>query len=272
MTKIGVTGAKGFVGGNFIKYLADNGYEVIAFARQKENSVVIKNCEWRIVDLNQIKSSDFSGVDMLIHFAGAYNAVDAYSKNVSMLDKVLDAAIVAQIKRFYLISTYAVFGNRSAPAGVGTGYAPLEDYSRSKVLAEIEFKKRVSEGKIKGSIIRPCSLYGPGGRNFIDIIVKKILAGEEIQMVQFGNQFLHVDDFSRAMVEIINSPHSFPEYNIEGEIINEKNLSEALEKLGATVNLTPIQGRTYWCEGIKPQMMITVEEYLKKEAQKEGGK
>ena len=266
--KIGITGAGGFIGNNVAKYLADKGYKIIAFDKESERNFSHENVEWKVIDLNHVKKEDFQGIEKLLHFAGAYNAQDAFSKNVTMLKEVLKAAHEAEIGKFYLISTYAVFGDRKTPANPNAPHQPLETYSMSKVMGEQEFNNFVSSGKIKGVIIRPCSLYGKYGKNFVDVIKDRMKNQEEIQMVKFKNQFLHVDDFSKEIEKIITLENSEPSYNIEGEIITEEVLSEIFEKLGLKYSIKDMQHRSYWCEGNKPEMQHNVLNYLE-EYQKE---
>jgi nucleoside-diphosphate-sugar epimerase len=261
--KIGITGASGFIGNNVTKFLADNGYEVIAFGKDSERNFKHDNVEWKILDLNNAKKEDFQGIEKLLHFAGAYNANDAFSKNVTMLKRVLDAAHEAEIGRFYLFSTYAVFGDREEPASPNAPHHPLEAYAMSKVMGEEEFKKYISSGKINGTIIRPCSLYGKYGKNFVDIIKNKMKNREEIQMVYFRNQFLHVDDFSKEIKKIIEIENPEPSYNIEGEVITEEVLSNIFDEIGLKYTLNDHKARSYLCQGNKPKMQHSVSQYLK---------
>ncbi len=268
MGRIGITGASGFIGNNVAKYLADRGYKIVAFGRESDRNFDHNNVEWKIVDLNSIQKGDFEGVGKLIHFAGAYTAQDAFSKNVSMLKKVLDIAHDAEVENFYMISTYAVFGDRKTPANITAPYAPLEAYAMSKVIGEEEFNRRKSSGQIKGTIIRPCSIYGKYGRNFVDIIKEKIKKQEEIQMVCFRNQFLHVDDFSEELIKIIEEKNLEPSYNIEGEVITEMVLKDIFEEMNTPFSLSDHQTRSYWCKGNFPLMKNNVRKYLN-EAKKE---
>jgi nucleoside-diphosphate-sugar epimerase len=268
MGKIGITGASGFIGNNVVRYLAEKGFKVVAFGKESERNFKHENVEWKILDLNKIYPEDIEGVEKLIHFAGAYNAQDAFSKNVVMLKKILEASHQAEVGRFYLISTYAVFGQRDIPAGTSAPHHPLEAYAMSKVIAEEEFMKFVERGKIKGTIIRPCSLYGKHGKNFVDVIADRTKKGEDIQMVYFRNQFLHVDDCSEEIIKIIKVENPEISYNIEGEIITEQTLKKIFEELGIKYSLMNQKARSYWCKGNKPNINKTVKEYIAEEKNK----
>jgi nucleoside-diphosphate-sugar epimerase len=264
MDNIGITGASGFIGNNVVRFLAEKGHKIIAFGRDSKRNFEHENVEWRICNLDKISKRDFKGVGKLIHFAGAYNAQDAFSKNVVMLRKVLEAAHEAEVERVYLISTYAVFGDRKVPAETNAPYSPLEAYSMSKVIGEEKFIKFIEGGKIKGTIIRSCSLYGKYGKNFIDIILQRINEGEEIQMVYFQNQFLHVDDFSKEILKIIEIENPERFYNIEGEIITQQTLKEIFEEGKIKYSLIDQKARSYLCKGNKPLITQTVKNYILK--------
>jgi len=262
MEVLGITGASGFIGNNVVRYFADRGYKIIAFGRNSPRNFKHENVEWQILDLNDISPQNLNGIEKLIHFAGAYTAQDAFGRNVSMLRKVLDAVSQSPVKHFYMISTYAIFGDRETPADINAPYNPIEAYAMSKVLAEEEFKKTISSGKVKGTIIRPCSLYGPYGRNFVDVIAEKIRKDEPIEMVHFRNQFLHVDDFSEVLEKLINIQNPESSYNIEGEIITEEVLKNIFDKSNIPYSLHEQKVRSYLCKGVAVERKHNVEQYL----------
>jgi UDP-glucose 4-epimerase len=268
MEKIAITGASGFIGNSVVDYLSKKGYDILAFGKQDKRIIERPNIKWKFLDLNDLSKEDLEDSAILIHFAGAYTAQDAFSKNVSMLKHVLNESNKSNIKKFYLISTYAVFGNRTSPADITAPYDPLEAYAMSKVMAEEEFKRFLKTSKFIGSIIRPPSLYGPNGKNFVDVIIEKIRKKEEIQMVHFKNQFLHTQDFVKILEEIIKENPQKPIYNIEGEIITEGVLKEIFKELNINFTLNEMTARSYWCSGLKAKDPIKVKDYIKKEKEK----
>jgi len=261
--KIGVTGGNGFIGNNFVNYLSHKGYSIVSFDKESSRNFPSKNIEWRNLDLNYSSQKDFKDISKLIHFAGSHTSELAFEKNVDMLKKTLEANLDNPLT-FYLISTYAVFGNRKTPADAYSIHNPLDDYAKSKVEAEKVLKDFVEDKKIKGVVIRPNSLYGKYGKNFIDVIVNKIKNNEKIEMVKFRNQFHHVDDFNEALEYVINIKNPQLAYNIVGEEITEKTLKSIFEKLGINYLLHDKRVRSYWSKGLEFKRKISVEDYLTK--------
>ncbi len=259
--KIGITGGNGFIGNNFVEYLANKGYKVVSFDKESFRQFDHKNIEWKSLDLNLCSASDFKGLIKLVHFAGSHTAEMAFEKNVKILKKTLDAVSNNPLM-FYLISTYAVFGDRQTPADAQAPLIPLDDYSKSKAMAEEELQKFISAKKINGIIVRPNSLYGRYGKNFIDVIVDKIKNKEEIQMIYFKNQFHHVSDFCKSLEYVINIENPNPSYNIESEEVTEQTLKNIFEKLDINYVLHNKKVRSYWSKGINLKRDHSVEGYL----------
>ena len=262
MEPIGFTGASGFIGNHVARYFTCKGRKIIAFGRDSSKNFNNQNVEWKVIDLNYCKPQDFEGIDKLIHFAGSYLAEDAFGKNIDMLNKVLKSVSENRSIQIYLISTYAVFGNRETPASPEETHAPLENYALSKSLAEGEFNKFLASTNMKGTIIRPCSLYGEYGKNFVDVIADVIKREGKIEMVKFRNQFLHVLDFCKALDEVTSIENPSKSYNIEGEIITEEILKEIFDQLSVDYTLHDKKVRSYWCTGFAVDRDFSVKEYL----------
>ncbi|MCX6750357.1 MAG: NAD(P)-dependent oxidoreductase, partial [Candidatus Pacearchaeota archaeon] len=260
---IGITGGNGFLGNNTVGYLANKGYRIKSFDRGYSRLFKHDNIEWVEMDLNFSKPKDFEGLRKIVHFAGSYNAENAFEKNVEMLNNTLKPVSKNPDLTVYLISTYAVFGDRNTPANANSPHAPLDEYSTSKSIAEREFQNFLSSNKNQGIIIRPCTLYGKYGRNFVDVIVEKVKRKEKIDMVHFRNQFLNVLDFCKGLEDIINLKNPESSYNIEGEIITEKELSNIFDILGINYSINEKKFRSYWCEGMKLHKENDLLNYLK---------
>jgi len=138
MTKIGVTGAFGFLGANFVKALLDQGglpgfpedeLRIVAFAsRTKANPLFdtsIHGDRLRVENLDILDYGDlerkFAGLDAVAHFAGKVDYHTASKKSVWDTDvlgtkAVFDAALAAGISKLLYVSSICVLGSGGSDA------------------------------------------------------------------------------------------------------------------------------------------------------------
>ncbi len=155
-----VTGGTGFVGGNLIRLLLQQGYEVKALVRPTSSLDNLTSLDIEIVrgDLNAPNlSQQMQGCQVLFHVAAQYSLWQADSKllyrnNVLGTRQVLNAARQAKISR-------TVYTSSVAAIGVGKNGIPVDEthqsavdelvgnYKKSKYYAEQEVAKAIQQGQ-----------------------------------------------------------------------------------------------------------------------------
>ncbi|MBI5182615.1 MAG: dTDP-4-dehydrorhamnose reductase [Nitrospirae bacterium] len=165
--KVLITGANGMLGGSLLGQL-----------KKKYSIKGITKKEADITDLNAItKAIAKVKPDIVIHTA-AYTKVDDCESNIKLAYKVnaigarnvaiacrrIDAALV------YISTDYVFDGTKDSPYIEFDAANPLSVYGKTKLAGE-EFIKQILN---RFYIIRTSWLYGAGGVNFVDTIIKKV--------------------------------------------------------------------------------------------------
>jgi dihydroflavonol-4-reductase len=191
-----VTGGTGFVGGALIRHLLGNGFEVTALARPGADLRQLKGLQVTVVN------GDLASVDLLakgmqdcewvFHVAAlyaywGYQWEDFYQSNVQGTRNILDASVIAGVKRVVHTSSIAVLAppkhgdiaNEATP----TQYEDLVGYyKRSKYLAEEVTQEFVASG-LPVVIVNPSAPIGVGdwkptatGKVIVDYLNRKMPA------------------------------------------------------------------------------------------------
>jgi dihydroflavonol-4-reductase len=135
MENIGVTGAFGFLGANFVAALAQEGKafpesprktRIVAFASKTRSNPLFSNDAVTVTGLNvldrQSLTSKFAGLDAVVHFAGKVDYSRRHKKEVWDIDvlgakNVFEAAFAAGVKRVVYISSICALGPGGSPSG-----------------------------------------------------------------------------------------------------------------------------------------------------------
>jgi dihydroflavonol-4-reductase len=141
MTKIGVTGAFGFLGANFVRALLEEGglpgapageLRVVAFASRTRSNPLFeeKALRTRFDERVEVESLDvldragmadkFAGLDYLAHFAGLVDYRASMKRRLWDVDvlgvkAVFDAALEAGVSKLLYVSSICVLGSGGAP-------------------------------------------------------------------------------------------------------------------------------------------------------------
>lgn len=204
-----VTGANGFLGSNLVRHLVASGTVVRAMVRNLDKAEDLQKLNVEVV------KGDLRDTDSLLEAAagieGVYNVAatfregnlpdSAYSEiNAEGTRRMLDASITAGVKRFIQCSTVGVLGDvKELPANENTPYNPGDIYQRTKLQGEHYALSYFKEGKIRGLVLRPAIIYGPGDTRTLKIW--KMLAKGKFFYVGKGDKYLHwidVRDLARA--------------------------------------------------------------------------
>jgi dTDP-glucose 4,6-dehydratase len=179
MKNILVTGGAGFIGTNFVYYMANKGYGIVVldkltYAGGKDNleplGSKVKLVVGDICDADVV-SNALSGIDWVVHFAAESHNTRSesdpdtfYKTNVEGTRIMLEEAFKKNVEKFIHISTDEVYGS------INDGYFSEEDklpgdsqatsaYSKSKAQADDIAQEF---GKTRPvMILRPTNNFGP---------------------------------------------------------------------------------------------------------------
>ncbi len=211
LKKAFVTGATGFTGYNLVKALLSKGYYVKALVRKNSNLEKLKSLNIDIIEGDLKNKETFkdslSGIDVVYHVAALYRAEgvpkEEFMKvNYEGTKNLLEASVENRVKRFVHTSTVGVQGEiKTIPAKEEDPYSPGDHYQESKLKGELIAKEFFNSGKIKGVIIRPVGIYGPGDMRFLKLF-KQVNKGIFF-MIGSGKVLYHmtyIDDLIKGMI------------------------------------------------------------------------
>ncbi len=240
--KLIVTGGAGFIGSNFIYYLADKypGYEIVTvdyltYAGNRANlDDVPKGAKHTLVraDIANVTAMRelTKGADAIIHFA-AETHVDRsiddpgvfLKTNVIGTESLLRAAVANNVPRFHHVSTDEVYGQLSDQGAFNeqTPYAPRSPYSASKAASDHIVRAYFHTFGLPVTVSHCSNNYGPRQfpEKFIPLSVTNLMSGKKIPVYGKGQNirdWLYVDDHSRALDAILHKGKIGETYCIGG--------------------------------------------------------
>ena len=232
-----VTGGAGFIGLNLVKNLLSKDCGVVVidnFSSQtsKRNAHLmpksVKTVEGSILNKSALDLCFSEQIDAVVHLA-AKTGVRAsitrprsyYKTNVLGTLTLLEAMKQHGVTQLVFASSSSVYGDSARVPFQESDliHTPLSPYAASKISAEAICSSYASLHKIKTSILRFFTAYGPGNRYdmaaylFLDAIMK----GKKIRI--FGNgeskrDFTYVDDITEGIYAAIQKPFKFEIINL----------------------------------------------------------
>ncbi|WP_298769964.1 NAD(P)-dependent oxidoreductase [uncultured Shewanella sp.] len=196
-----ITGATGFLGSHLVKYLEEQGYQVLALGRNETKGRTLNSAQTRfkMVDLT-LKSDVISGfetADVIFHcaaFSSAWGAAEAfYLANVEATRHVLMAAKHHKIKRCVYVSSTSVYFDFTDKLDIKesqvltSGFA--NEYAKTKYLGEQVMLNECGDTEVV--IIRPRGIIGEGDNSIFPRILNLLDKG-----------FFPLMDQGRALVDI----------------------------------------------------------------------
>jgi dTDP-4-dehydrorhamnose reductase len=174
--RILVTGAGGMLASDLIPLLRDRGHEVIALSRQ----------ELDVSDPDAVDRRLGSVAPEVVVQCAAYTDVDGAESDegtAALVNATATGFIVRACQKIgarlvYPSTDYVFDGTAATPYGPDQVHAPINAYGRSKAAGE----RAAMEGAT-GLIVRTSWLYGAGGRNFVDTILRLAREREHLDIV-----------------------------------------------------------------------------------------
>lgn len=209
MSKVAfVTGGTGFTGGYLCKNLVRRGYHVRALARETSKTDALEALGVKIVrgDLTDRESlrGKLDGADVVFHIAATYRQEgipkeEFWRVNVEGTRNMLDEALSAGVERFVHCSTVGVQGEiKNPPATEEAPYNPGDWYQESKMEGELLALDYFRNRGLKGTVVRPVGIYGPGDTRFLKIF--RHINNGTFRMIGSGNVLYHMT-FVEDLVE-----------------------------------------------------------------------
>jgi 2-alkyl-3-oxoalkanoate reductase len=176
--KVLVTGGTGFLGRHLVQRLLQEGEEVWVLARASQSVAPLLALGAEAVrgDVRHWTSlrQAVRGTDVVFHCAGKVEPtgrwVDFLEVNVLGTERVIQAALEHGVRRVVHVSSIGIYGPRPEGAVISEtdGYDPNPGgrgfYTRSKIEADQLALWYAAERSAPVAVIRPGTIYGPGGR------------------------------------------------------------------------------------------------------------
>lgn len=269
MENILVTGGAGFIGGNFVHYMAATypnyhlyNVDILTYAGDLTKHQAIENNEnYSFVHLDiadrQAVEALFERVDFsyIVHFA-AESHVDRsiadpeifIRTNVLGTQVLLEAAKRASIKKFVHVSTDEVYGELDFdPTTFFTEQTPLQPsspYSASKASSDLLVRAYYETYGLPVNITRCSNNYGPYHfpEKLIPLTISRVLTDQTVPVYGDGKNvrdWLHVYDHCTAIDLVMHNGALGEVYNIGGhnEQTNLQVVRTILQALGKSENL-----------------------------------
>ena len=209
--KILVTGANGYTGDYFCRYLADRGISTRGMYYPPDGKPDYAAPQLELVpgdltDRESLKRA-LDGVEIVHNIAALYRPTNVPEKaywqvNVDGVRNIVEEAARAGVKRFVQCSTMGVHGTIDRPPGnEDSPIRPDDYYQQTKYEGEVVARQLGRELGLPMAVVRPAGIYGPRETRFLKL-ARLIKSG---RFVMFGAgevtyHFVHVDDLCDGFV------------------------------------------------------------------------
>ncbi|PEL13603.1 NAD(P)-dependent oxidoreductase [Bacillus sp. AFS017336] len=258
--KVFISGATGFLGKHTTKRLSEMGYSVIAYGRNEEAAkffINMSNVKFIKGDLNNsvLLNENIKNVDYVIHCAALAAPFGDYSEfektNVEGTKNIVNAALLANLKKFVNISTPSVyFTNESRKNVKESDPLPTKHsnyYAKTKHLADLIIEDAIEKG-LPAISLRPRQIFGPFDHTIFGRFIQ-INEDGGIPLVHSGQvlmDFTYIDNVVDMIIACMKADHALngEYYNITNDqpiylidVLNQ--LFIALNKELNTKNISP---------------------------------
>ncbi len=177
--KVLIPGGNGMVARMLAETARARGHEPIS----------VPHAEWDILDAQAAKAQiDRHRPDVLVNCAALTDVDACEGEKAALALKVngegpgvlAKACVEALVPLLHLSTDFVFDGTASKPYPVDARAKPISTYGISKAAGE----KAVKDAGGAWTILRTAWVYGPGGRNFVDTILRKARAGEPLKVVR----------------------------------------------------------------------------------------
>jgi len=234
--KILITGGAGYIGSILCDTLLKRGYEIICLDKLYFGNIGIKNLinekNFKLVkeDTRSFDSSILKGIDIVIDLA-AISQPDPENKLKSELFyemnykgpvRVANLSKKYGVRKYFFASTCSVYGFQSKLVNENSSLNPLEEYAKTKIMAEKEIKS-LSSKNFCVTIFRFATVYGLSPKMRFDLVVNGMTLAlwkfNKIKIMRPGTQMrpvVHIRDTVKALILAMECEQEI----INGQIFN----------------------------------------------------
>ena len=261
--KILVTGGAGFIGSNFVRRTLEDAYpglegaeavvlDALTYSGNLANLEPVADSPRYGFVHGDIRDSDLLDqllptVDAVVHFA-AESHVDRSVRDASIFvetnvlgtQRLLDAALRANVGRFVHVSTDEVYGSIATGSwNEERALEPNSPYSASKAGSDLLARSYFRTHGLDLSITRCSNNYGPYHfpEKVIPLFVTNLIDDKHVPLYGDGGNirdWLHVDDHCRGIALVLTGGRAGEIYNIGGgtELTNRELTQLLLDATG----------------------------------------
>lgn len=245
--KVLVTGASGFIGKRLFTSLEARSSNLYlgrtTLANIPDESFVYADFS-RSLD---VKADLIKGADVIVHCAGRAHVVNEQSSSsardynaINVRATLSLAKLGSEIgtRRFIFISTAKAHGDFSLKERrvfrPEDSLDPQDEFSQSKVDAEMELKKLCADSSIELVIIRPPLVYGPGVKaNFLSLLrLCKLPVPLPFGLVNNRRSMVYLDNLVDFIIQCIDHPNAANQTFLvsDGQDLSLSNLIRSIRK------------------------------------------
>ena len=223
--KVGVTGAGGFLGRNFIRVMEGAAFEVVRIfgiddITQKTGDL---DCVVNLGESGALSSLEaaLDGCDWLIHLAGPASVADSFNKpdlhfriHTAGTAMVMRAANTAMVRARIYISSAEVYGSAAAKyekIAEDAVCEPVSPYGAAKLAAEWVAGQVAEWSASRLHVVRPFSSFGSGMRE--ETIIGSVIAQARedgniiLNDARITRDYIHAADLSEPRLSNRESGH-----------------------------------------------------------------
>ena len=247
-----ITGANGFLGSTIVRHALASQISFRATDLQKTPAISGINYDPSDITNPSTLKHVLKGITGVIHAAGLAHIFDDtqakdapfYSVNVMGTVNMINAAVLAGVQHFVLISSVSVYGPFTQ--GVydeGVSCNPVGPYALSKYNAEQRAQEIAKNAGITLTILRLATLYGEDDPGNVGRLIRSLDQGRFIWIGDGSNRksLLYKGDAARACMMVALAPDSgIRVFNVSGPPCTVR---EIVDTIGEVLGRRPMPGR-----------------------------
>lgn len=238
-----ITGATGALGPAIVRAMLAADWRCRTFSRRDPPpgsvAAAVPHTSGDITDRSALARA-MNGAALVVHMAALLHEATPSASlvpefrrvNVDGTVAVFEAARACSVKRIIFASSIAVYG--SSGTGILDEESPTKPetpYARAKRDAELELRRRASEGGPAVVILRMAAVYGPAIKGNYDRLVQAIVRNRFVPVGSGQNRrtLIYEDDLARAVVMAAANPAACGStFNVTGGIYKLSEITAAI--------------------------------------------